>query len=183
MNNTDIKIHKQHVNNYKQQLRRFLLTSRFNNETFQENANFRSKNPNIGCVYCAPDPISAQIPMDTIIFILEMNNDTNKITGIGMIRNHPISNSGYKTVYKNGNYNRYVYVGKYRIDRSEMNEQEERIMKVFDILCFTGNRHMKRGQGLKSFPVDMLYRCNKTLDLVNFISEMFKKKMANKNDK
>ena len=121
--------------------------------------------------------------MDTVLFILEMNNDTNRVVGIGMVRNHPISNSSYKTVYKNGNYNRYVYVGKYRIDRSEMNEQEERIMKVFDILCFTGNRHMKRGQGLKSFPVDMLYRCNKTLDLVNFISEMFKKKMANKNDK
>jgi len=183
MNNTDTKIHKQHVNNYKQQLRRFLLTSRFNNETFQENINFRAKNPNVGCVYCAPDPVSQQIPMDTVLFILEMNNDTNRVIGIGMVRNHPISNSSYKSVYKNGNYNRYVYVGRYRIDRSEMSEQEERIMKVFDILCFTGNRHMKRGQGLKSFPLDMLYRCNKTLDLVNFISEMFKKKIANKNDK
>ena len=181
MNNTDTKTHKQYVNNYKQQLRRFLLTSRFNNETFQENVNFRAKNPNVGCVYCAPDPISQQIPMDTVLFILEMNNDTNRVVGIGMVRNHPVSNK--PRVYNNGNYNRYVYVGKHRIDRSEMNEQEERIMKVFDILCFTGNRHMKRGQGLKSFPVDILYRCNKTLDLVNFISEMFKNKMANKNDK
>jgi len=181
MNSTDTKVHKQHVNVYKQQLRQFLLTSRFNNETLQENSNFRKKNPNIGCIYCTPDPISAQIPTDTVIFILEMNNDTNKITGIGMVRNHPVINK--YNVYNNRNYNRYVYVGKYRIDRSEMSEQEERIMKFFDIFCFTGNRHMKRGQGLKSFPVDILYRCNKTLDLVNFISEMFKKKIMNKNDK
>jgi hypothetical protein len=184
MNNTDAKVHKQHVDVYKQQLRQFLLTSRFNNETFQENTNFRNKNPKIGCVYCAPDPITQKIPMDTVLFILEMNNDTNRVVGIGMVRNHPVSNNSYKTVYNNRNYNRYVYVGKYRIDRSEMNEYEERIMKFFDILCFTGNRHMKRGQGLKSFPVDILYRCNKTMDLVNFISEMFKKKItANKNDK
>jgi hypothetical protein len=177
MNNLD----KEYIKIYKQQLRRFLLTSRFNNETMQENINFRNKNTNIGCIYCAPDPISQKIPIDTVLFILEMNNDTNQITGIGMVRNHPVSNK--HRVYNNGNYNRYVYVGKHRIDRSEMNEQEERIMKVFDILCFTGNRHMKRGQGLKSFPVDMLYRCNKTMDLVNFISEMFKNKIANKNDK
>jgi hypothetical protein len=107
-----------------------------------------------------------------------MNNEINKITGIGMVRNHPYSNK--YSVYRNGNYNRYVYVGKYRIDRSEMNEYEERIMKFFDILCFTGNRHMKRGQGLKSFPVDILYRCNRTMDLVNFISEMFKRKINTK---
>jgi hypothetical protein len=51
-------------------------------------------------------------------------------------------------------------------------------MKIFDILCFTGNRHMKRGQGLKSFPIDMLYRCSKRIDLVKFISEMFKTRLS-----
>jgi len=107
------------------------------------------------------------------MFILEMNNETNRIMGIGMVRNHPICNK-YQ-VYSTDNYNRYVFAGKHRIDRSEMNEDEETIMKLFDILCFTGNRHMKRGQGLQSFPTDMLYRCSKELDLVQFIGAMFKR--------
>ena len=167
---------KQNVKSFKLQRRHFLLTSRFNNTTLEENSDFRNKNPKIGCVYCCPDPISQEINSDTVLFILEMNNDTNKIIGIGMVRNHPHINK--YNVYKNGNYNRYVYTGKYRIDRNDMNENEERIMKVFDILCFKGTRHMKRGQGLKAFPVDILYKCMKTMDLVNFISEMFKNKIA-----
>jgi hypothetical protein len=61
-----------------------------------------------------------------------------------------------------------------------VNEEEEKVMQIFDILCFTGNRHMKRGQGLKSFPVDMLYRCSKKLDLVKFIGNMFKIRLAQK---
>jgi hypothetical protein len=111
------------------------------------------------------------------MFVLEMNNDTNKIIGIGMVRNHPYVNK--YSVYSEGNYNRYVYVGKTRIDRESMTEEEERIMTVFDILCFTGNKHMKRGQGLKSFPIDMLYRCSVKLDLVQFIREMFKRRLSN----
>jgi hypothetical protein len=110
------------------------------------------------------------------MFVLEMNNDTNKIIGVGMIRNHAICSKYH--VYENGTYNRYAYSGKYRIDRSEMAEEEEVIMQAFDILCFTGNRHMKRGQGLKSFPVDILYKCSKVVDLVKFISEMFKKRIT-----
>ena len=53
-------------------------------------------------------------------------------------------------VYQNSNYNRYVYV-KHRIDRCEMTKEENTIMQALDILCFTGNTHMKRGQGLDNF--------------------------------
>jgi len=60
-----------------------------------------------------------------------------------------------------------------------MTEEENRIMKVFNILCFTRNKHMKRGQGLKSFPIDMLYNCSKKIDLVQFIKEIFKNRISN----
>jgi len=169
------KIHRSLVNDYKKQLRKYILTSRFNNQTWTENSHYRNRNTQVGCIYCAPDPITQIIPTDSILFILEMNNETNSIIGIGMVRNHPIFNKYH--VYENGNYNRYVYAGKIRIDRTEMTEEENKIMQVFDILCFSGNRHMKRGQGLKSFPTDMLYRCSKRLDLVQFINDMFKKRL------
>jgi hypothetical protein len=176
---TNEKAHKQLVTDYKKEFRNFLLTSRFNNNTWTENELFRNKNPNFNCIYCSPDPISQNIPIDSVLFILEMNNDTNKIMGIGMVRNHPVLNKFF--VYENGNYNRYVYAGKNRIDRTTMSEEEEKVMMVFDILCFKGNRHMKRSHGLKSFPVDMLYRCSKKLDLLKFIANMFKIRLAAKN--
>jgi len=169
------KIHRNNVKSYKTGFRHFLMTSRFTTSTWTENEYYRQAHPDIGCIYCAPDPITTSIPDDSILFILEMNNDTNKILGIGMVRNHPIVQK-YQ-VYKNGNYNRYVYVGKTRIDRTQMSEMEEKVMQVFDILCFSGNQHMKRGQGLKSFPADMLYRCSKRMDLVQFIGEMFKTRL------
>ena len=168
---------KQHIMDYKKNLRHYLLTSRFSTKTWCENENYRSTRENMKCIYCSPGPISCNIPNDSIMFILEMNNDTNKIIGIGMVRNHPILNK--YSVYSEGNYNRYVFVGKNRIDRNQMCEEEERIMKVFDILCFTGNKHMKRGQGLKLFPIEMLYRCSERLDLVEFICVMFKNRIIN----
>lgn len=175
---TERYIYQKSLQEYKTQFRNFLLTSRFNTSTWNENSSYRKINSNIGCIYCSPDPISQSIPNDSVMFILEMNNDTNTIMGIGLVRNHPILNKHF--VYEMGNYNRYVYVGKNRIDRTEMTDKEEQIMKIFDILCFTGTRHMKRGQGLKSFPADMLYKCSKKLDLVKFISEMFKERLNKK---
>lgn len=178
-NNKDIK--RQILNDYKQQQKHFLLTSRFNTQTWEENQSYRNRiNKTSGCIYCSPEKISHNIPIDAILFILEMNNDENTIMGIGMVRNRSFCEK-YK-VYNNGNYNRYNYAGNNRISREDMTEEEEIIMQVFDILCFTGNRHMKRGQGLRSFPLNMLYNCSKKMDLVKFISEMFKSRlMKNEN--
>lgn len=160
---------------YHSSKKNILTTTRFNNETWNENTNYRTKIPNIACIYPTPEENSKKIVENAILFVLEMNNDTNQIMGIGMVRNHAIAKK--HRVYSNESYNRYAYLGKNRIDRSSMIPEEERIMKVFDILCFTGSRHMKRLQGIKAFPIDMLYRCSKILDLVDFISQMFKRRL------
>lgn len=173
-------LEKENIKNYIKEMKKFIITSRFSNATWNENKLFIEKNNQLKCIYCSPDLIAKKIPIDSIMFVLEMNNDKNQIMGIGMVRNHPIS--GKYRVYSNGNYNRYVFTGKYRIDRLEMTEEEEQIMKAFDILCFKGNSHMKRGQGLKSFPIKMLFRCKKVIDLVEFISEMFKKRIKKTNE-
>ena len=175
---TSHKVYRQQIKQYRAQLTKSLLTTRFNDETWEQNKKYRKEKELPGCIYCSPGPISVKIQSEQIAFILEMNNDKNKIMGIGMIRNHPHIN--IYQIYENDSYNRYVYIGKTRIDRSEMNEEEERIMKAFDILCFKGNRHMKRGHGLKSFPIEMLYNCSKELDLVEYITNMFKTRIVKK---
>jgi hypothetical protein len=162
------------VNEYRKQLKYMIVTTRFSTDTLLENEVFRQRNPAAGCVYCAPTSITHKIPADMVLFVLEMNNTINKIVGIGMVKNQAVCNK-YK-VYYNISYNRYVYLGKKRISREDMTEEEEEIMKVFDTICFKGASNMKRGQGITAFPVELLYRVSKTKDLVDFVKHMFKQR-------
>jgi len=174
-----MKVNKHTLNLFQENYKFVLMTTRFNNKTWQENENYRKKYKQIGCIYGSPEPICRAIGQDTIMFTLEMNNEENRIVGIGMVRNRAICDK--YSIYENGNYNRFVYLGKHRIPRETMTEEEEEIMQVFDILCFTGKRHVKRGQGLRKFPMDMLYKCHKRMDLLEYICNMFKKRMKNDN--
>jgi hypothetical protein len=177
-NNNEIILNdeKIQIKLFKTQMTKYILTSRFNSDTYASNKTYREQNYlKIGCIYGCPNQIARHILPDAILFILEMNNSTNQIMGIGMIRNRPIC--GHK-LYTNRNYNKYIYAGKYRIGREEMNEEEYNIIiRFFDIICFTGNRHMKRGQGLLSLSINILYKCRNVLDITEYISNMFKKRI------
>jgi hypothetical protein len=160
---------------YKDNIKHFLCTTRFNNETWQENVCFRQNHPDIVSIYSTEILITSSVELNSILFVLEMNNDTNKIMGIGMLRNVPFYN--IHNVHSNEKYNRFSYLGKHRIDRNDMDEEEEDIMKVFDILCFKGSDHLKRLKGIKLFPVYKLYKCSHIKDLIQFVSTMFKKRL------
>jgi len=178
LNPTQILEEKRHERNnikdYLHNKRQNIVTSRFSNRTWDENRRYIKNKPLYECIYCAPSGLSKDIPIDSKVFVLEMNIDENSIMGIGMIINHP--NIHRHSVYENNDYNRYSFKGKHRISRESMNEKEEQIMKAFDILCFTGNYHMKRGKGLLSYPSAMLYRVSSVVDLVDFIYNMFKER-------
>ena len=80
-------IEKKRFNNYKKtQNQHIILTTRFNNETWNINDKYR-KNKSLKCVYCSPHMACKNIAPSSLLFILEMNNDENKIKGIGLIRN------------------------------------------------------------------------------------------------
>jgi hypothetical protein len=166
-----------YIRDFKKEQKQTIMTTRFSNKTMLENQCFREKHPKIKCVYSSPQRVASHIPLDSTIFMLEMNNDINRILGIGMICNH--SHVGKYRVYEESNYNRYVYTGSNRIDRSELSEDEEKIIKFFDIVCFTGNKHMKRGQGFTIFPMETIFRIFKFCDinLVDYIKNMFLKRI------
>jgi len=168
---------KREKRDFLKSMRNFIVTTRFNDETWSENVQFRKRNQlDKGCLYCSPEPIGKKMVHANVIFVLEMNNQRNQIMGIGMIKNQPTC--GRYRVYQRENYNRYVYMGKYRVDRSEMTEQEEEVMKRLDHTCFKGNRHSKRGQGFKLYPIDFIFDCRNEFDLVGFMSQMFKERFV-----
>jgi hypothetical protein len=119
--------------------------------------------------------LSTDIAHESVVFVLEMNNDTNKIMGIGMVRNKPIV--GKYAPYRNDNYNMFVYIGKMRIARDDMTPNELEIVRFFDRTCFHGEKHMKRGCGLTMYPVEILYKCSMVFDLTDFIRCMFKRRL------
>lgn len=167
---------EKHIREYAKKFKdTYLMTTRFNSYTANENMRFRKQKWPNGCIYGTPVMVSNRIHNECKLFVLEMNNDENRIMGIGLILNKPQFNK--HKIYSDFNYNRYSYIGKYRISREEMNEEEEFIMQIFDKLCFQGKYHMKRGHGLTAFPMKILYRCRKIVDLVKSVEEMFKKRI------
>jgi hypothetical protein len=132
-----------------------LSTIRFNNETFSENCSYREKHKDVGCIYGCPLKIKEKIPLGTLILVVEMNNTKNQIEGIGLIRNIVrFDKSNY--VYDWGNYNRYIYRSKYRLDREILSFYNPRIVEMFDDILFKGKSHLKRGQGITSITSKLL---------------------------
>lgn len=156
-----------------QRLKKYhLLTSRFNVATQMECKKFRERIRK-NCVYCSPLPITPKIPKGEIVLVLEMNNETNKIVGIGMLRNIPQPRT--YLVYETENYNRICYVGNHRIDRSDFTSEElKNIIALLEQLCFTGRSHLKRGQGITSFPIRKLCQSYDSCDIIETIMDMFR---------
>ena len=100
------------------------MVTRFNNETWIENCRWRENQIYKGCIYNTPTIIKGDISLVIPIYVIEMNNDENKIMGIGKIKNN-ISTKRHK-IYTDNNYNRYTYQGK-RIDREDIKDLRNKL--------------------------------------------------------
>ena len=147
-----------------------LCVTRFNDKTYLENKNFREKH-NIICIYSTPVKISDNILPNQEIIILEMNNTTNCIEGIGIIKNSLVLKEKYR-IYSDNNYNRYTYKSKYRIDKNELTSYETIIIKMLENLIFKSACHCKRGQGIQIIPKHI--KINKELNYSKILNDYIK---------
>jgi hypothetical protein len=131
-----------------------VVTGRFNNETCQSNYAYREKR-NFACMYSCPTLLSPKIPYNVPVFVIEMNNSTNKILGIGLIKNSHETSKYYK-VHSDGNNNRYTYIGKYYMDRDTIDDYNANLVFILEEILFKGKTHSKRGCGLTLFPDKVL---------------------------
>jgi hypothetical protein len=84
------------------------------------------------------------------IYVIEMNNETNKIIGIGLIKNKIIPK--HHKIYSDNNYNRYTYYGKKRINASDF---DDKVLYELEQRLFKGKNHLKRSQGIVEVPFDV----------------------------
>jgi hypothetical protein len=149
-----------------------VVTGRFNTETLNSNYEYRKKY-GFKCIYCCPWEMSQKINYESPVFVIEMNNSTNKIEGIGLIKNRPQTNKYYK-VHNNGNTNRYIYIGNYFIDRETLETYNSHLVYVLEIVLFKGKTHSKRGSGLTLIPEKVLnFDICKTINIKKSIKSLF----------
>ena len=121
-------------------------TVRFTNKTYTENIKWKERKNHKGCVYGLDTKITDNINKGEYIFVLEMNNDKNKIMGIGLIKNVtiPIERS---RIYEDEIYNNHVYKGKKHITREKLMEMKSDMVLFLEKILFHGCHHFKRGNG------------------------------------
>ena len=152
-----------------------IATTRFTTKTFNEKEKWCEKNGWKGSILGTPIKISDKIPQNSILFVLVMNNDKNKIEEICLIKNILVTDKYYK-IYSDGNYNRYVYKSKYKINLTDitLSPYEKKVIDIFNIVLFKGSRNVKRYQGITALP--KWIATTKHMDFVTFFKELFASK-------
>ena len=87
----------------------YIGTTRFTTKTWRENIEWRKKHSWKGCIYGLNKKIPQCVPHLALVYVIEMNNDENKIMGIGVVRNYINQNTKNCIYYNDTNYNRYIY--------------------------------------------------------------------------
>jgi len=131
-----------------------VVTDRYNNETWDASVTYRNRK-NLACIYVPPYKLAESIDVNSPVFVIEMNNSTNQIMGIGLVKNKLITDKVYK-VQKDSNYNRYIYIGEYHISREILDQYNPFLVYVLDEILFKGYTHSKRGSGLTKIPEKVL---------------------------
>jgi hypothetical protein len=150
-----------------------LVSTRFNDETWEENMDYRIKH-NIKCIYGSPLELSPNICVDANVFVVEMNNAKNKIEGIGLIKNRPCLDKYYK-IYKEGNYNRYIYKSDYHLTREQLLVLNDEFVRILDHILFKEKTHLKRGSGFTTVS-EKLLNCHpicKNIDMIRTLRDLF----------
>jgi hypothetical protein len=149
-----------------------IVTTRYNNETWEANYNNRIKR-NISCLYASPHEMSPKIDLNSPVFVIEMNNSTNKIEGIGLIKNMSKTDK-YYNIQRDANYNRFIYIGNYHLSRQVLEDYNQLLVYILDLILFKGYTHSKRGAGFTTIPEKVLkFEVCEGMDIKKEIKQLF----------
>jgi len=141
-----------------------IYTTRFTSDTYYQNVRYKKNIHWDGALYSTMLTFPLNTP-DKLLFVLDMNNTTNKIVGIGLVRN-VLAKDQDINIYTNPSFNNYIYKSTYYIPLMEMENdsafgESERhddedwkkfIKDEFETKLFYGKSHSKRGGSFMVFP-------------------------------
>ena len=134
-----------------------IYTTRFTSDTYYQNNRYRDSVNWDGALYGSMVRFPENTP-DKLLFILDMNNTTNKIMGIGLMVNK-LARDQSITIYSKSSFNNYIYKSKYYIQLVDVEYQTELrsewtkfIEEEFEGKLFYTKSNSKRGCGFMAFP-------------------------------
>ena len=134
-----------------------VYTTRFTSDTYYQNQRYRDSVDWNGALYGSMLRFPENTP-DKLLFILDMNNTTNKIMGIGLVVNK-LARDQSISIYSKSSFNNYIYKSKYYIQLVDVEYQTEIqsewtkfIEEEFERKLFYGKSNSKRGGGFMAFP-------------------------------
>ena len=136
-----------------------LMTTRFDQATWNNYTEWQKRHNVSGVYYNTPLPISPTISPERILYIIEMNNTTNKVMGIGIIQNKQTRGKYFK-MFDDECFNRYHYQSSKRITREELSQHTLllqngswlSLLELLEKICFKSSRHSKRSRGICKLP-------------------------------
>jgi len=155
------------------------VITRFNNKTRTENRKWREDN-NLehGCIYNALTTLPVSVSDIPNIFVIEMNIETNKIIGIGLVKNRLCLKS--ENVYSEKKFNYCTYKSNYRISSRYFEEifttEEIELIELLEKYLFRGFSHLKRGIGYSKLPEKMIYKAGRNIpdeEIPNIYTKLF----------
>lgn len=148
-----------------------LASTRFTSATYEENMSYR-KQQSIEVIYGTPVAIKPLGERVCILIVLEMNNEKNRLEGIGLIKNRMVSDVRHK-IYSQPEYNRFIYRGKYFVNREELKEYDNTIVEICDLILFKGKSHLKRHYGI-TIVSENLFRHWEQFDMIELKKQIIK---------
>jgi hypothetical protein len=124
-----------------------IACTRFTEQTLMENDRYRETR-GIPCIYGSPIPTNEKYSRESQFFVVEMNNTTNRIIGVGLIKNVQQKDRTYiihDMTVSVCNYNRYIYKGDRWLARDDLPVE---IVEMFEKILFKGKSHLKRIRGI-----------------------------------
>ena len=135
-----------------------IMTTRFSDFGFIENREWRDERGVKGCIYGTPKMVSTNIEDRCPMFVIEMNNNRNRIEGVGFIINRPHEDNHKRRIHSDHNLNRYTYEGIYRLDKNDIvDNYHKKVIWVLEMLLFKGAKHSKRSIGITRLPEWLKY--------------------------
>jgi len=148
-----------------------LATTRFNKKTWEERNQWLIKHQWQGAIYGSPLRVKENVK--DMMIVLEMHNDDNEIKAISWVKKTLVTDKIYR-IYKDGNYNRYIYKGRHRLVlkdiEASLTPMDKKIITIFNQLLFKGACHFKRQQGITAVP-DWIMQ-NKYIDFIEHFKVM-----------
>ena len=110
----------------------------------------------VGSLYSTTMPMPASAPRDKYLFVLDMNNTTNRLMGVGLIKNMLAKDQSVR-VYDDPGFNNYIYKSRFYVPLVDAGGFWDNGIMAFvanelEDNLFYGKAHLKRGGSFTAFP-------------------------------